>query len=93
MVDANGRYFLESKTLGSFNPAMPGENSSRSINHDGPDKAKTLDTFRQLLNLSIAVNPRISKITFQIGNRESNDRGRQPGLCARWSTGGFGCLR
>jgi hypothetical protein len=92
-MDANRGDFLEPKTFCGRNPAMAREYSSGSVNHHGPEKPKTLDTFRELLNLPLAVNPRIPGIKFQVRNGYSSDGGRQTWLYARQSAGGFGYLK
>jgi len=76
-MDANSGDFPEAEAFGSLNPPVAREDSSRSVNHDWPYEPETLDTFRQLLNLPLTVNPRISGIEFQICNGNSSDGGRQ----------------
>jgi hypothetical protein len=75
-MDANRRYFLEAQTLGGLDPAVAREDSTASINHDGPEKPKIRDAFRELFNLPLAVNTRISGIEFQVSDRDQSDCGR-----------------
>ncbi len=51
--------------------------SALPVDHDGPEEPKTFDTFRELLNLSLAVHPRISGIELQISDGYPSDGGRQ----------------
>jgi hypothetical protein len=92
VVDADRRYFLETKTFGGLNPAMAREDSLHSVNHDGPQESKTLNTFRELINLPIVMKSWIPGIALQICNRNPNDGGRKEWLCAHQRTGGFGGL-
>jgi hypothetical protein len=67
-MNADRGYFLEAQVFGSLNPAVAGEDAPRSVNHHRPQEPKALDTFRELVNLPLAVYPRISRIEFQICN-------------------------
>jgi hypothetical protein len=42
-------------------------------NHDRPQEPKALDTFRELVNLPLAVYSRISRIELQVCNENSSD--------------------
>ena len=75
MMNTDRGDLLNSELFGSLNPAMACQDSTGFINQDGAQKPKILDTFLELCNLTLAVHARISRIRFQIFDRNPSDGG------------------
>jgi hypothetical protein len=69
MIEAQGRHLIPAELPTSEQPATSGDHIAIAIDEDRDIEAKNSDAFSNLLDLLLAVQPRVCRVRFKLGSR------------------------